>query len=599
MAAPSPSNASTTKRRFVMIPRRWATLSAICFLAAAYYLCYEHFPVQVTKDTPLYIATRNGKYGIVTTGGRIVVPFEWDDIGTFDDEGMAYVVSNQPPVHLNTSDPMTGETLDQRYDGIISRSGKVIIPATLTDSSWRFDEHGEFQGVRGQQLINFDRSGKEKWRSDWLPVRRYQWFGRNGLMAVRNGNETGWLDRTGKIVLRPPDGLQAVSNFDTAGLARVQDSAGRLGCMDEHGTTVIAPAWDMIRDTSRNPYRDGKWQTIGVPLLEVRKKKEGKANEFFDSDVGVCSHDGNVLIKAEYQTVSVYSDFALIVARQWDGLMGCFDLKGNLRIPFVYEDIIPWSETGLLAAKKGGKYGWINANGETVLPFDYGEVNPIISISMCPMTLAFASRDGRWGAINQRGETIVPFQYDRMFATFSSRHFIGMDDKTSLVFDNTGQPVGNPLQMELGSFVNEDEWLVEELESGREPGDGLLLFEAMDEKRMRRGVFHVEKVLIIPLQHQFVRIAEYGLVGRGYWGSNSFVDQYASFAKDKLNQLFPAIVPSDSDQMVLYDFDGNVIWRNDARLFDFLKAFGLSCWGLYCFRKYRVARREQRMLQMA
>lgn len=49
---------------------RWAILSA------AYCLCYEHFSVRVTKDTPLFRATRNGKQGIVTAAVRIVVTLE-------------------------------------------------------------------------------------------------------------------------------------------------------------------------------------------------------------------------------------------------------------------------------------------------------------------------------------------------------------------------------------------------------------------------------------------------------------------------------------------------------------------------------------------
>jgi hypothetical protein len=123
------------------------------------------------------------------------------------------------------------------------------------------------------------------------------------------------------------------------------------------------------------------------------------------------------------------------------------------------------------------------------------------------------------------------------------------------------------------------------------------LFEAKgDDRGLGRGVFRVHRGLILPMVHEKVELAESGVVGHGYQGSDSFVDQYASFAKEKLNQFFPAIVPSESELIVHYDFNGNVIWRNDARLFDFLKAFGLSCWGLYCFRRYRIAKREQRMM---
>jgi hypothetical protein len=437
MATPSTPIATTPKRRVVMTPRRWATLSAICFLFAAYYVCYEHFPVYVIKDTPLYRATRNGKQGIVTTGGRIVVPFEWDEIGTFDDAGMAHVVLRQPPIHLNTSDPMAGESVDQSYHGVISCNGKVIIPATLTNSSWRFDDRDELQGVREGQLINFDRFGKEKWRSDWLPADQFQCrFGKNGLMAVQKGDETSWIDRTGKVVLRPPEGLRAVSNFDTCGLAKVEDSAGLVGCVDEQGNTVIVPEWNDIYAITRFRTSNERWIEEPPAFITV-------ATEVIQPAMvikGAFTSSGHQLIPAEHISLDPHYPSQLIIARRVDGKCGCFDFGGVVRVPFQYEDLFPCGDT-LFGAKQGGKYGCINARGKIVVPFSLDEISRWARYG--DFKLVFASTDGKWGALDFRGNVVLPFEFSDFVTPHHGKYFVGRAVDGCHLFDASGNAIQN------------------------------------------------------------------------------------------------------------------------------------------------------------
>lgn len=632
MADPSTPIASTPKRRLVMTPRRWATLSAICFLAAASYLCYEHFPVHVTKDTPLYRATRNGKQGIVTTGGRIVVPFEWDEIGTFDDEGMAEVDVNQPPVHLHTSDPITGRFIYQTSRGIISREGKVIIPATLTDSSWRFDEHDEFQGVRDQQLINFDRSGKEKWRSAWLPVDHCR-FGKNGLMAVQKGNETGWLDRKGQIRLRPPSALLAASNFEDCGLALVRSDKGLFGCVDEQGMTIIPTEWTKITFHTDTIDGNGKRVIADPMLVRVSLGPETKSS---DEVSGYYSLSGQCIVPATYFDTGICYEKKLIYGRHLDGTYRAFDFGGKqLPLPSDLEDLEFVTGVDLIVAKREGKYGWLDQQGKTAINFEYDAV--LSRTAFRDNRFAIVAKNDRWGVIDRDGQTVVPFDFDRIadslihydlfvatknkqrgcldasgktvipFEFFSlgdtttSEYFVGSKTGQVVLFDTNGRQLRgvngltfSRLHKQLGPIqLRSRSHLVEVLR----PADRFLV--ARDRTTDGEAVFDLTRGIIIPPVHFEVAFVGNGLEGRGLMRPNSSFERYSTLAIEKLSEWMPSMVPPANEVHVIYDLDGNVIWRNDARLFDFLKAFGLSCWGFYFIRKYRVATREQRMLQVA
>jgi len=41
----------------------------ICFIAATFYAFHEQLPVWNADETPLYVATRGGKQGVVTGDG--------------------------------------------------------------------------------------------------------------------------------------------------------------------------------------------------------------------------------------------------------------------------------------------------------------------------------------------------------------------------------------------------------------------------------------------------------------------------------------------------------------------------------------------------
>ncbi len=644
MAEPSTANASSTIRaRFVMTPRRWVILSAACFLAATYALFHEHIPVHVTKDTPLFRATRNGKQGIVTTGGRIVVPFEWKHIGAFDEHGLARVVKESSTIHVSSSDPMVDQRIYHEISGVIDRSGRHVIPPILTQSSLRFDDQNEFLGVRGGQLRFFDRQGRERLHVDWRPIMDGT-FGSHGLIAVQKGSKTGWLDRAGRLVLSPPDGLRAASNFLECGLALVENPVGALGCIDLKGTMVIDPEWTTIEITSTSAMRKGTREKPDLTFVRVSK---GPSKTHIKSLFGLFTSNGHCVVPADYSDLKIYFEPNLIRAKRPDGTYCCLNFDGvMLPLPSDLDVVHLNNDADTILSKRDGKYGWFTADGKVSIPFEFDVVLPPTEFS--PTPFAIVAKADKWGVINEKGGVVIPFEYDRIeeslvdFGLFVARegrffgcldvngktvvpfefthlgrqrtieYFVGGCRNGDVIFEKSGKQKNTPAGLRLSpimmdfvilDFISQDfsqlrpRNLLIMTQKSRPPGP---YFSARyDADHGGSGIYHVQKGLIVPPVHGRVAISESGLAGYGLVRSDSLYDRYLSWSQKKLNELMPSMVPAPREVFVVYDDNGNVIWRNDMRLISILKALGLSCWGLYSFRKYRVARRAQQKMMHA
>jgi len=72
-------------------------------------------------------------------------------------------------------------------------------------------------------------------------------------------------------------------------------------------------------------------------------------------------------------------------------------------LPSSYEAAMDFSANGLAGVKKSGKWGYINAQGEMVIPPKFEKVE-----SFAANGLAQVFQNGKWGYINARGEMVIP-----------------------------------------------------------------------------------------------------------------------------------------------------------------------------------------------
>lgn len=129
-----------------------------------------------------------------------------------------------------------------------------------------------------------------------------------------------------------------------------------------------------------------------------------------------------LLIPFEYDQIDMITDAIPYVIAKQQGNYGVLNAQGKTIIPFEYEQLEFYNisakdhfEEALSAndfvfkAKKNGLFGFIDIHHKAVLPIQYDKLNYYEKGQPFP-----ASKGGKWGIINLQGEIKVPFQYDEM-----------------------------------------------------------------------------------------------------------------------------------------------------------------------------------------
>jgi len=169
---------------------------------------------------------------------------------------------------------------------------------------------------------------------------------RAGYAAVRVEDRWGYINRRGEVVIPPQ---YEYADLFSEGLAAVS-KGGRYGYINTLGAFVIPPQFDdagmfaegaaVVRRASKSTYirRDGK------PLTELH----------FDRAETFC-----------------YGRAAVLSGNRW----GVLDSLGNLIVPFQFEEISSQYSEGLAAAKRDGKWGFIDLCGDWVIQPIYDTAN--------------------------------------------------------------------------------------------------------------------------------------------------------------------------------------------------------------------------------
>lgn len=114
------------------------------------------------------------------------------------------------------------------------------------------------------------------------------------------------------------------------------------------------------------------------------------------------------------------------------GLMGAFDLKGQLVIPFEYDYLEKGIGTEIIADKKGAK-GIVSEKGQVMVPFQYQQIEAAFN------RLYVVSNDGKYGLLGSKGKVILPCLYDSIFVLDADRALVLNEEKWFLWKRKTGE----------------------------------------------------------------------------------------------------------------------------------------------------------------
>lgn len=176
-----------------------------------------------------------------------------------------------------------------------------------------------------------------------------------------------------------------------------------------------------VADTRNDEFRVGfVSQLTGKEIIPLQYTSTG------EYDIGVNSFsEGLVLMQKPSQ--------------KW----GYLNNQGKTVIPFIYDSAENFSE-GLAAVGKGeyeeSKHGFIDNLGKIIIPFTYDAVN---SFSEGLATVRKGSQEtGKYGVIDKNGKLVVPFKYDGYMGEFSEglAIVINADDKYGFI-DRSGKLV--------------------------------------------------------------------------------------------------------------------------------------------------------------
>ncbi|NLI71977.1 MAG: WG repeat-containing protein [Bacteroidales bacterium] len=152
-----------------------------------------------------------------------------------------------------------------------------------------------------------------------------------------------------------------------------------------------------------------EYDSIGTLQSGIAKVKRGGM-------FGIINKSGKLLAPLEYEYISDFRT-KLAVAEK-NGKYCLLNTKGEEVTPCVYESMeerwygdskVPDFSYGLLKVGFEGKFGFIDKKGKIKIQAVYDQAENFVSPGQ-----SWACKGGKWGMINAKGETIIDFILDEI-----------------------------------------------------------------------------------------------------------------------------------------------------------------------------------------
>jgi WG containing repeat len=271
------------------------------------------------------------------------------------------------------------------------------------------------------------------------------------------------------------------------------DNPGSKTSSDSAAATIILPVSDAEMTAKLKVLLKGKYENAW-------DYKEGMIAVLKDDKYGFCDSTGNLVIPCLYEGPSEFREGVAAVKkdgkygfidktgkelfplRKYDyiggfenglsafriikagkELYGFVDKTGNEVIPAVYDDLqISWFEGDYAIVKKNGKYGTINKQNATIIPFEYESINDFTN------GITTAKKAGKWGVIDTVNKELVPFTMDyETVYEFNSGYAYAEKDDVKGYIDTKGKPAFNNIKFSEAFPFGKDGYAIVCEENGK------------------------------------------------------------------------------------------------------------------------------------
>lgn len=358
---------------------------------------FEYDYLGMTYQQPYWIIARqNEKEGMIDRQGKIKIPFEYDDIQQFAD-GIAGVTKNTKTAFINQNNQVVIDWAEREYQGefsyglnyyhdkgknhVIDTKGKVLFS---TPYHIRYIDEAHIIIIKDEKYGLLNHQGK----MILPPIYQYIASEKQGLIAVAKNNKLGFVDIKGKfIVPMQYDYDDEDYIYHSRKLYYINDVVkvrqigknGKWGLLDRQGK-IIAP---FIYDDMQHGLGDKTWDISTFKHPPKRGEEQYWIAVWKNGKAGFIDNTGQIKIPLEYDEVFPYSEGKSAVVK--NGKIGFIDTQNNIVVPLNYQYIRRSYAEGLPASYQpyfffGGKAMMLNSNtkydGKDEYPDDYGNEKP-------------------------------------------------------------------------------------------------------------------------------------------------------------------------------------------------------------------------------
>lgn len=339
----------------------------------------------------LVAVKQDGKWGYRNEAGQMEIPFLYEDVKPFRENGMAAVKK------------------DGKW-GYINDQGQQVIACIYQDAE--SFSHGLAPVQIGGKWGYINASGM-----DVVPV-KYEFagvFAENGLALIRSNGLYGYLNAEGAEVIAP--GYDSAGNFNASGLALVSKQ-GAYGYIDKTGAEIIPFAYDYLgpfvsdlapaKQGGRFGFIDGTGSFVIQPQYDYAEafSTDGVAKVMVAGKYSYINTENETIITENFQNSgNFYNGYAVV---KKDGKQGLLKADGTYAIPLGEYQFPKAVSEGLIVYKdSSGLYGYMDVAGNILVQAQFTAAESFRSDGY-----AAVEKDGKWGLVKNDGTIAVEPQYE-------------------------------------------------------------------------------------------------------------------------------------------------------------------------------------------
>lgn len=363
---------------------------------------------QITSESNGFIVKKDKMFSIANKNGILTSKLEYDEIRSLN---INFVVKK-------------GNNF-----GVITIDGKVLLPLKYNKILGGNSQLIVSEDAKGKMQIHFTSTQKTlKEKIEFVDLY-------NNIAFVKSGGKFGAI--TNKIVtpfIYDSIGQQInpkSSNIKNANYKKFVSvniyrpplfdftvlKNGKLGMISIEGIELYPTDLDDIkRENSFGYYAVTKDKKTSIYFTASKKKT--------DFDFTSTRTDG----------------YGFVMATK-DNKLGVFDLKGNVVVPFEYDNTGIYQLSGVgFRVSKDNKKGIVSSEGKIIVPTIYDDVNSMYDSKF--RDFFTIKSGGKEGIINTKGEIVIPVKYE--WAGVLENEFLvveGESPRSMGLFDRSGKEI--------------------------------------------------------------------------------------------------------------------------------------------------------------